>query len=121
MARQEPVGSIRRPYNSSSRDEDRTECIQCVDGREPQINEFLTFSKYNVMCEDHPTAQVDVSSGFVREFATHYLTPSCRGIPIFGVNSNNGSIQWFGVPDFLRTDGPPWTANLLAPHSSWGY
>ena len=25
-----------------------------------------------------------------------------------------------GVPDFLRSDGPPWTANILAPYADWG-
>ena len=38
---------------------------------------------------------------------------------MFGINSINGSVQWLGVPDFLRTNGPVWTANLLAPHPSW--
>ena len=39
---------------------------------------------------------------------------------MFGVNSVNGNVQWLGVPDFLRTDRPPWTANILAPHPIWG-
>ena len=39
---------------------------------------------------------------------------------MFGINSINGSVQWLGVPDFLRTDGPAWTANLLDTHPSWG-
>ena len=38
---------------------------------------------------------------------------------MFGVNSINGSVQWLGVPDFLRTDGTPWTDNLLDPSPSW--
>ena len=38
---------------------------------------------------------------------------------MFGKNSINGSVEWLGVPDFLRTDGPAWTANILAPHPSW--
>ena len=39
---------------------------------------------------------------------------------MFGVNSIVGIVQWLGVPDLLRTDGPPWTDNLLAPSPSWG-
>ena len=39
---------------------------------------------------------------------------------MFGINSINGSVEWLRVPDFLRTNGPAWTANLLAPHPSWG-
>ena len=39
---------------------------------------------------------------------------------MFGINPINGSVQWLGVPDFLRTDGPAWNDNLLDPHTSWG-
>ena len=42
-------------------------------------------------------------------------------ILILGRISINGSVKWLGVPDFHRTGGPFWTANLLAPRSSWGY
>ena len=51
---------------------------------------------------------------------TDYLTESWCRIPTFGINSNNGSVKWFGVLDFLRTDGPAWTANILALNPSWG-
>ena len=39
---------------------------------------------------------------------------------MFGVNSIYGSVQWLGVPDFLKTNGPAWTDNILAPNPSWG-
>ena len=39
---------------------------------------------------------------------------------MFRVNSINVSVQWLGVPDFLMTDGPPWTDNILDIHPSWG-
>ena len=39
---------------------------------------------------------------------------------MFGRYSINGSVEWLGVPDFLRNDGPPWTLNLLPPYASWG-
>ena len=38
---------------------------------------------------------------------------------MFGVNPINGSVQWLGVPHFLRTDIPAWTDNILAPITSW--
>ena len=38
---------------------------------------------------------------------------------IFGRISINGSVEYLGVPDFQRTGGPDWTANLLAPRYSW--
>ena len=40
---------------------------------------------------------------------------------MFGRNCNNGNVKWLGDPDFLSTDVPPWTANILATHPSWGY
>ena len=72
------------------------------------------------MCEVHPTVRVDVGAGVVGEFSTNYLNPSWRRVPMFGINSINGGVQWLGVPNFLRTYGPAWTANLLATHPSWG-
>ena len=39
---------------------------------------------------------------------------------MFRVNSINGSVQWLGVPAPLRTDGPPWTDNILVPSPAWG-
>ena len=40
---------------------------------------------------------------------------------MFGVNSINGSVKWLSVTEFLRTDGPPWTDNLLATSHSQVY
>ena len=54
----------------------------------------------------HPTARVDVGAGFIRYFVTDYFTPSWRRVPMFGRNSNNGSVEWLGVPDFMRTNAP---------------
>ena len=53
-------------------------------------------------------------------FATDCLTENGRRVKMFGRKLNNGSFEWMVVPDFLSTDGPPWTANLLAPYSDWG-
>ena len=39
---------------------------------------------------------------------------------MFGINSINGSIEWLGVPNFSKTNGPPWTANILDPQPGWG-
>ena len=91
-----------------------------MDGRDPQIHEVWTFGEDGVTHEVCLTAQLYVGAGFVREFPTDCLTGSWRRVPMFGINSINGSVQWLGVPDFLRTDGPAWTANLLDTHPSWG-
>ena len=91
-----------------------------MDGREPQIHKVWNFGEDIVTCEAHPTARVDVGAGFVGGFATNYLTPSWVRIPMFEVNSINGSVQWLGVPDPLRTDGLPWTDNILSPSPALG-
>ena len=39
---------------------------------------------------------------------------------MFGVNYINESIQWLGVPDPLKTDGPPWIDNILDTSPAWG-
>ena len=74
MAGQEPVGSIYRPSDSSSRDSEGPEFIQYLDGREHQIHEFWTFSEDGVTREVHLEAQVDVSAEFVGELSTNHLT-----------------------------------------------
>ena len=68
--------------------------------------------KFGIFAEDgfthevHLIARVDVGSGFVGKFATDYLVPSWRKVPMFGINSINESLKWLGVPDFLRNYGP---------------
>ena len=87
----------------------------CVDGRQPQIDEVWTFAEDSVTLEVHLTACVVIGTEFVGEFATDYLTPNWIWVPMFGINYINGSVEWLGVPDLLRNDGPPWDLNLLAP------
>ena len=110
MATREPVGPI------GSGDKDGSNFICCVNRGHPQSHTVWIFGEDGVTREVHPTARVDVGAGFVGEFSINYLTPNWRRVPIFGRNSNNGSVKWLGVTDFLRNDGPPWTLNLLAPY-----
>ena len=119
MARRYPVGFICR-ISSDSGDEDGPDFIRCVDGLHPQIHEVWTFGEDGVTREVHPTAQVDVGTEYFGEFVTDYVTPSWRRFPMFGRNSINESVEWLGITDFLRTDGPPWTADILALRPSWG-
>ena len=65
------------------------------------------------------TSQVDTDAGLVGEFSTNYFTLSWHRVPMFGVNSIIRSVQWLGVPAPLRTDGPPWNDNILAPIPAW--
>ena len=32
----------------------------------------------------------------------------------------NGSVEWLGVPSFLRNYGPHWADNILCPSPCWG-
>ena len=121
MARREPVGYIRQPSNSGSGDAEVPEFIQCLDVREPQVHEVWDFGDNGVARQVHPKARVDVGAGVVGELLSDYLTESGRRISILGRVFIHVSVKWLGVPDFHRTGGPFWTANLLAPRSSWGY
>ena len=107
--------------NSGNGGEDGPEFMRCVDGRQPQIHEVWTFGEDGVTREVHTTARVDAGAVFVGGFATDYLTPNWRRFPMFGINSINRSLEWIGVPDFLRNDGPPCNLNLLAPYANWRY
>ena len=70
--------------------------------------------------EVHLIVQVDVGDGVVGQFSSEYLTENECRITILGKISMNGSVEYFGIPDFHRTDGPTWDDNFLDPCSSWG-
>ena len=119
MNQRAPVGTIRRPYDSGSGCVEGPEFIRCVDGREPQVHKVWGFGSDDITREVHLTAQVNVGAGVVGELSSNYFTISGRRIPIFGRISIDGSVKYLVVPDFHRTGGPFWDANLLDPHSSW--
>ena len=120
MPRPDPVEAICQPSDSVSGDDDRLEFIRCVGGRQPKINEICTFSDDGITPEVHPTARVDIGAFFGDFFFNNYLTENGRRGPMFGRNLINGSFEWMCVPEFLSTNGPPWTANILAPYADWG-
>ena len=120
MARQEPVGSILWPSDCGSGDKEVPKFIRCVDERQPEIHEVWNFGEDCVTREVHLNARVDVGAFVGESFAINYLNPTWRTIPMFGRNYINGSVEWLGIPNFLRNDGPPWTLNLLAPYTNWG-
>ena len=107
MSRQEQVGAIRRPSDSSSGDKDGPEFIRFVYGLQPEIYEAWNFIEDGVTLEVHLTARVDVRAFFGELFATNYFTPTWRRIPLFGRNYINGSVKWLVVPNFLSNYGPP--------------
>ena len=107
MPRTEPFRDIVQPSNSGSGGGGGLEFIQCVGGIQPKIHEFWTFSDDIIMPKVHPTARVDVSAFVGNYFSTDYLTENGRRVPMFGRKLINGIFEWMGVPDFLRTYGPP--------------
>ena len=50
---------------------------------------------------------------------TNELTPPWRRVPMIGVNSINGSVQCFDVPDPLKTNGPPGLIISWLPFLLW--
>ena len=119
MPRSDPVGAIFQPSDSDIGENDRLDFIHCVGGRHPEIHKVWTFGEHVITPEVHPFAHVDVGA-FVRDcFATDYLNENGRRVPMFERKSINGSFEWMGIPDFLRTDGPPWYSNLLDPYVDW--
>ena len=120
ITRRDTVGFIDKASDSGSRDAEGPKFIRCMDGHEPHFHEVWTFGEDGVTSGVHPTTQVDVGAGFFGELVTDFLTESWRRVPMFFRNSINIIVEWLGIPEFLRTDGPAWTANLLDPHPSWG-
>ena len=79
-----------------------------------------TFGDDGITPEVHPTAIFDVGAFVGNCFATEYLTENGCRVPMFGRKWINGSFEWMGVSAFVRTNGTPWTANILAPYADWG-
>ena len=121
MPRPEPFGLISQTSISGSGNDDGLEFIWCVGGRQPEIHEVLTFGDDGIMPEVHLTEIVDVGTFVGDYFATNYLTENGRRVPMFGRKLINGIFEWMGVPEFMRTNGTPWTANILVPYSDWGH
>ena len=120
MPMTEPVGSNRQPSNSSSENDDGLDFIRCVGGRHTKIHDIWTFSDDGITPEVHHFARVDVVA-FVEDcFAANFLTENGRRVPMLGRKFIDGSFEYVGVPDFLRTNGPPWNDNLLAPYADCG-
>ena len=115
----DPVESMNITSDYGIGDAEVFKFIQCVDRLDPHIHEVWTFGEDGVTPEVDPIARVDIGAGVVGELATDYLTSSWRRIPMFGNFSINRSVEWLGITDFHRTNGPPWTANILSPSPSW--
>ena len=120
IPRLELGGAICRHSDSSCGDDDGPKFIRCVDGRKPKIHEVCIFGEDGVTPKVHPYAHIDVGAFVGDYFATNYLTPTWRRVPMFFRKLNNGSVKWIDVPIFLRNSWPPWTLNLLYPYADGG-
>ena len=81
-----PVGSICWPSESGCGENDGLKFIRCVDGRQPKVHEVWIFGEDGVTPEVHLTARVDVKTFVGNYFATYYITPTWRRVPMFGRN-----------------------------------
>ena len=116
----DPVGATCWPSDSGCGDADRSKFIRCVEGCEPMVNEVCILGEDGVTPNIHPTARVDVDAGVVCKFATNYLTENGFMTSIFCKKSINGSFEFLGIPDPLRTNRPYWIDNILVPITAWG-
>ena len=116
------MGSIRRPTNPGSRSTEDTAFIQCVDGRDTQIQEWWCLGLDNITQEFHPTAQVEVVSGTVGEYTINYLAENGLIIPFMGKIPINDSVQFLGIPDFVGVSGLSFLPNLkyTSEPTGWG-
>ena len=85
---------------------------------DPSSSVLWNFRKDGVTCKVHLIMRVEVRAGFVDEFKPINLLQIGVGYLCLE-KSINGSVDWIGVPDFLRNDGILWTLNLLAPFANW--
>ena len=107
MIRCAPMGSIHRPSDCGRESTNATGFVQCVDGQEPHIHEFLCLGLERMIRKVHPTALVEVTDGTVREFVTNYLDENGRRIHIIGKISVNDSVQFWNVPNQGGRSGLP--------------
>ena len=99
------MGYIHRTLNPGSGINEDTDLIQCVDVREPNIHEIWSLGLDGIISKVHPTAQIEVIAGTIREFVTNYLAENGRRIQIIGGKSINNSVQFFGVTNHNEGSG----------------
>ena len=116
------MGSISGPSYPGSGGTEDAKFIRCIEGWEPQIHKLWCLCLENITREVHAIAQVEVGAGPVREFTTNYPAENRRRIPTIGQLSINGSVQFWGIPDFVRGIGLSFIPNMQVPTdlTVWG-
>ena len=66
MIRRAPMGTICRPSDYGSMGTETTAFIQCINGRDPQINELWCLGLDGIFREVHPTKRTDIPDGTIR-------------------------------------------------------
>ena len=121
MIRHAPMGYNRRPSYYGRESTEGTVFIQCVDGRETQINELWFLDLYGIIRKVHLTACVEVPSETVRYFVTNYLDENGCQIETIGQLSVNDSVQLLGLSDQAWETGMPFICILQARVEAIGW
>ena len=114
------MGTIRKPSDYGSGGSETSAFIQCINGRETQINELWCMGLDSIFREVHHIARVDILAGTIGEFFTNYLDLNGRRIAIIGKFSVNGSVQFLGFSDQTLGSGLPYIVNLLDKFDTTG-
>ena len=109
------MGSIRWTSNTGSDITKDTSFIQCVDGWGTHIHELWCLDLDSTTHKVHPTEQVEVISGTIREFVTDYLAKNGRRIQNIGQLYVNDSVQFLGVPAQAWGRGLPLFSTFRLP------
>ena len=115
------MGTIHRPLDSGSGGTENNAFIQCINGRDPQINKLWYLGLDRICCEVNPAVRVEILAGTVGEFVTDYLAENGGWIAIIGELSVNGSAQFLGLYDQAWGSGLRYIANLLVQVEAKGW
>ena len=115
-----PMESIRRNSDPGNGGTEDNKFIWCVDGQGTQIHKLWCLSLVNVTRKVHLTVHVEVGAGPVGEFTTNYLARNGHRITIIGQLSINRSVQFLGIPDFVRGSGFSFIPSLQATTDTTG-
>ena len=115
-----PVRSTCWPSDSGCGDNDISKFVRCVDGRDPKVHEVWIWGDDGITPKVHPTVWVDVDPWITPYVETDYFTETGSTTAIFVQKCINGSFDFWGVADPLRTRSPYWIENILCPSPRWG-
>ena len=110
------MGFIHWHSDPGSRGTKDKKFIQCFYVRETQIHKLWCLGLEDITCKLHPTSRVEIGAVPVGEFINDYLAENGRRILIIRQKSINGSVQFLGIPDFIRGGGFSFFFRLASSH-----